>query len=159
MPNLTTWDTKFSSCPLKHWNSLGMLFLGIFNPFLAPKDQKIFVFINSYTYLYSLGQFKPFFTPKRDTLDTPQIIPNVQSDVSSSENIYEPSPMRPGPAPLCPPEQTTVLCIPGSRGRRGSLLSAQTCFPLVSTFACSPESPPRPSLWGAHPFNNLEGGA
>ena len=43
-----------------------------------------------------------------------------QSDVSSSENIYEPSPMRPGPAPLCPPEQTTVLCIPGSPGRRGS---------------------------------------
>ena len=39
----------------------------------------------------------------------------------------------------------------------GPLLSAQTCFPLVSTFACSPESPPLPSLWGAHPFNNLEG--
>ena len=36
------------------------------------------------------------------------------------------------------------------------LLSAQTCFPLVSTFACSPKSPPLPSLWDA-PFNNLEG--
>ena len=38
-------------------------------------------FTNSYINIYYLGQFKPFFTPKRDTLDTPQIIPNVQCSV------------------------------------------------------------------------------
>ena len=56
-----------------------MLFWGILNPFLDLQDQQIFVFIDSYIYMYFLGQFKPFFTPKRDTLDTPQIIPNVHS--------------------------------------------------------------------------------
>ena len=67
--------------------------------------------------------------------------------------------MRPGPAQRCPPEQT-VLCVPApaSPGLFSSRSSEsdQTCFPLVSTFACSPKSPPLPSLWDA-PFNNLEG--